>query len=146
MQDLKRGKRLFIQFLVLAFFFLMAVLSFLPTLFSYLLLIKLEFSTLMFYSGLIMGLFYNVLEFGNFLYQRKKKQTRSWAYFWQILPASFLLTGFSWYFIIMANKMLAENKEDAEFFQAVMIAFTVFFLIVKVGKEIKNLYAAYQGK
>ena len=144
MKTIKPYEKWLIQISVLLVFFGLAILSLLPTLVSYFLLVKLDFTNLMFYSGVVLGLFYNLLEFGLFCYHRKPRTKTRIHYLWSILPSSFLLAAFSWYFIIMGNKMLAENKEDAEFFQAVTIAFTVFFLIVKIGKEFKNLYQAYQ--
>ena len=145
MKEIRPYEKILIQVGILLVFSLLAFMSLVPTLVTYVLVVKLDFSNFMFYSGFILGLFYNFLEFGDFLYRRKPRPKSKVNYFWSILPSSFLLTAFSWYFIIMGNKMLAENKEEAEFFQAVMIAFTVFFLIVKVGKEIKNLYKAYHS-
>lgn len=144
MKEIKSYEKIMIQVLVLILFFGLAVLSLLPTLVSYFLLVKFDFTTLMFYSGVFMGLIYNLLEFIGFLYQGKSRPNGKLNYTISILPSSFLLAAFSWYFVIMANKILAESKEDSEFFQAVMIAFTVFFLTVKIGKEIKNLCMFYK--
>lgn len=144
MKEINHFQRILIQTLVLIVFFGLSILSFLPSLFGYALLEKIEFSNLMFYTGVGMGSFYDLLVFADSFYHRKARP-KTWVnYLWSILPSSFLLSSFSWYFVLMANKMLSEDKVDAEFFQASMMAFTVFFLLVKIAKEIQNLQAKYK--
>ena len=63
-----------------------------------------------------------------------------------MLPNIFVLNGFLWYFYVFVGKVLSNNKEDSNYFQAVMIAFSVFFLLINIGREIKTIASNWQKK
>ena len=47
---------------------------------------------------------------------------------------------------VFVGKVLSQSKEDSNYFQAVMIAFSVFFLLINIGREIKTIATNWQKK
>lgn len=97
----------------------------------------LDFSHSMFLLGAIVGIFYNFLEIVAFL-TTKFTFSEKVSYILRNLPSYFLLNGFLWYLYTFLNKLLSYSKDDNTYFQTLMIAFSIFFLFVKIGKEIKK--------
>lgn len=62
------------------------------------------------------------------------------------LPNIFVLNGFVWYFYVFVGKVLSQSREYSNYFQAVMIAFSVFFLLINIGREIKTIATNWQKK
>ena len=102
-----------------------------------------DFTHSMFFLGILLGLVYNTLEFLAYLTTKIKNLSDSWNYALRILPSYFVLNGFIWYFYNFVNKILSESKEDASYFQAVILAFSTFFLLVKIGREIKAIHRQF---
>ena len=143
MKEITKVQKIVIQVAVMVIFLSLCILSFFPTIFGFALLKKVEFANMMFYAGVGMGSIYDFFFFGDSIYRRKPRPNGRINYLWSILPSSYLLSCFTWYFLLLSSKMLAEDKADAEFFQGSMMAFTIFFLLVKIAKEIKILIDKY---
>ena len=142
-QEPSHTSKLMIQIGILVFFFLLGFIALIPALFSFVNLKKADYMAMMFDSGFYLGLAYNLFEFGNFLYHKKERAKTKMNYFWSILPPSYLLVSFTWYLMVLSMKFVPDSKMTGEFFTQTVTAFTVFFLMVKIGKEVKNLYIAY---
>lgn len=84
---------------------------------------------------------YLLLEIIAALYQHKT--TQNWL---AVFPNIFVLNGFLWYFYVFVGKVLAQSRENSNYFQAVMIAFSVFFLLINIGREIKTIASNWQQK
>ena len=41
------------------------------------------------------------------------------------------------------NKLISETKADAQYYQILMIVFSIYFLTVKIGKEVGSLFNLY---
>jgi hypothetical protein len=41
------------------------------------------------------------------------------------------------------NKLISETKADAQYYQTLMINFSIYFLTVKIGKEVGSLFNLY---
>lgn len=41
------------------------------------------------------------------------------------------------------NKLISETKADAQYYQTLMIVFSIYFLTVKIGKEVGSLFNLY---
>lgn len=41
------------------------------------------------------------------------------------------------------NKLIPETKADAQYYQTLMIVFSIYFLTVKIGKEVGSLFNLY---
>ncbi|QIG37272.1 hypothetical protein IBB3154_1809 [Ligilactobacillus salivarius] len=41
------------------------------------------------------------------------------------------------------NKLIPETKADAQYYQTLMIGFSIYFLTVKIGKEVGSLFNLY---
>lgn len=41
------------------------------------------------------------------------------------------------------NKLISETKADAQYYQTLMIGFSIYFLTVKIGKEVGSLFNLY---
>jgi len=41
------------------------------------------------------------------------------------------------------NKLISETKADAQYYQTLMIGFLIYFLTVKIGKEVGSLFNLY---
>ena len=142
-REVSRRSKLVIQIGAIIFFFTLGLLALVPATFSFTLLKKMDYSAMMFDSGFYLGMTYNMFEFGNFLYHKKERAKTRMNYFWSILPSSYLLVAFTWYLMVLSMKLLPDSKMTGEFFAQTVTAFTVFFLMVKIGKEVKNLYNHY---
>ena len=77
---------------------------------------------------------YLLLEIIAALYQHKT--TQNWL---AVFPNIFVLNGFLWYFYVFVGKVLAKSKEDSNYSQAVMIAFSVFFLLINIENPRQQL-------
>lgn len=104
----------------------------------------LDFSHLMFIFGLVLGLIYYVLCFLRYRIATKPVTTPR-RYLIHIAPSTFVLNCFLWYFGLFFNKLFSESKDDAQYYQMVMIAFLIYFLTVKIGKEVASLIAYYHS-
>lgn len=96
----------------------------------------------MFYWGVIFGLVYNLLELIAW-WAEKQAVSDLLQYAFVRPPNYFVLSAFFWYFYTMFNKVVSSNKEDIAYFQAILLAFSVFFLLVRIGREIKTIRKAY---
>ena len=143
-KEVSKRQKMLIQFGVVAILFILGLLALVPAVFSFVSLSKAQYMEFMFDSGFYLGLTYNFFEFGNFLYHRKERAKTGMNYFWSILPSSYLLVAFTWYLMVLALKFMPDSKMTGEFFTQTVTAFTVFFLMVKIGKEVKNLYLTYK--
>lgn len=101
---------------------------------------ELDFTHSMFIFGTILGVVYLLLEIAAALW---RKPAANWL---AALPNIFVLNGFLWYFYVFVGKVLSQSKEDSNYFQAVMIAFSVFFLLINIGREIKTIATNWQKK
>ena len=105
---------------------------------------ELDFTHNMFIFGVILGGIYLLLEIVAALYRAQfAHKAQNWL---AVLPNIFVLNGFLWYFYVFVGKVLSNNKEDSNYFQAVMIAFSVFFLLINIGREIKTIASNWQKK
>ena len=41
------------------------------------------------------------------------------------------------------NKLIPETKADTQYYQTLMIGFSIYFLTVKIGKEVGSLFNLY---
>ena len=103
----------------------------------------LNFSHLMFIFGIFLGICYYILCLLKYFLAKKDKIAPLLSYLLEILPATFLLNCFIWYFYMFFNKLISETKADANYYQTLMIAFSIYFLTVKIGKEVGNLFNSY---
>lgn len=107
-------------------------------------LFYLDFNHLMFLAGLTLGLCYYALSLGAYFLRKKAELGPGITYFLTILPNSFVLNCFLWYFILFFNRVFSESKDDSQYFQTLIIAFSIYFLTVKISKEVVNLWKFYQ--
>lgn len=121
--------------LIFVTLFTLAILTFEPLIASIDELIAWGFTHTMFAFGLLLGCIYLVLEISAGLCPSES----GFSYYLKILPSLFVLNGFIWYCYILVSKVLSESKDDVTYFQAVILAFSVFFLMVKITREIKNI-------
>ena len=73
----------------------------------------------------------------------KKKVPSVISYILVIFPSTFLLNCFIWYLYMFFNKLISETKADAQYYQTLMIGFSIYFLTVKIGKEVGSLFNLY---
>ena len=133
--------RIHLMLFLLCFF--IASLTFMPLVDFFDNQLDWDFTHSMFFLGILLGLVYNTLEFLVYLTTKIKNLSNSCNYALRILPSYFVLNGFIWYFYNFVNKILSESKEDASYFQAVILAFSTFFLLVKIGREIKAIHRQF---
>lgn len=107
-------------------------------------LFYLDFHHLMFLAGLTLGLVYSLLSLAAYLLRTRVKLGAKTHYFLSILPSSFVLNCFLWYFFLFFNRVFSETKDDSQYYQTLIIAFSIYFLTVKIGKEIVTLWKIYQ--
>lgn len=106
-------------------------------------LLYLDFSHLMFIFGIFLGICYYVLCILKYFLAEKKKVPSVISYILAIFPSTFLLNCFIWYLYMFFNKLISETKADAQYYQTLMIGFSIYFLTVKIGKEVGSLFNIY---
>ena len=129
------NKKLAIHIVIFLIFFLLAMFTFMPIITYIDDLIEWDFTHTMFAFGILLGLIYIALEILAYLF----KNNETLAYYFKITPSIFVLSGFLWYFYTFTNKIISETKEDVQYFQAVVLAFSIFFLLVKITREVKTI-------
>lgn len=99
----------------------------------------LDYAQLMFLSGIALGLVYYVLSIVKH-YTADKIRNGYLKFVVSSLPSLYLLNCFVWYFYLFFNKQFSETKDDASYYQTVMIAFSIYFLTVKISKEFGQVH------
>lgn len=103
---------------------------------------KLDFTQAMLSLGLLLGVIYYLVE-GMAYAASKLKKWPTLRYTLTVLPYHFVLTGYLWNFGLFVTKVLSENKQDTEYYQALILSFSTFFLLVRIGREVKTLRKVY---
>lgn len=142
MNDLSSGFKLCIQLFVFIVLFTISILSYIPTIEYIDNLFKLEFSETMFLFGFFLGLLYWLFLYLRFI-STKSKNTL-FRYITAIMPSTFMINVFIWYFYTFFNKLFSEYKEDINYYQTVIISFSICFIMTKISKEYRELYSIYK--
>lgn len=121
--------------LIFVTLFTLAIWTFEPIIASIDELIAWDFTHTMFAFGFLLGCIYVILETSAGLFGSES----GFSYYLKILPSLFVLNGFIWYCYMLVSKVLSESKDDVTYFQAVILAFSVFFLMVKITREVKSI-------
>lgn len=98
----------------------------------------------MFLLGLLLGVIWSGLSLLKFFVSPHLAEGTRGRYMVRIAPSTFLLNCFMWYFYMFFHRIFSETKADEQYFQTLMIAFSIYFLTVKIGKEIGSLYTAWK--
>lgn len=129
-------KKIIIQAIIIYLFMLIinSLLSYIDTQSNY------DMEELMILFALFLGLIYHIFGIGAYFIQ---KNYSKFNYLCKIAQPSFLVSCFSWYFYLYVSKIFSITKDDSQYFQSLMIAFSLFFLTVKIGKEVVTLLKAF---
>lgn len=141
---ISKRKKIRLALMVFTILFIISLTTYLPVIDFFDEWLYLDFSHLMFLFGITLGLFYYVLCLLKYFFANKCKSGVV-NFIIASLPSIYLLNCFVWYFYLFFNKLFSETKNDAAYYQTVMIAFSIYFLTVKIGKEFGQLNKMIQN-